>query len=399
MRKPSIQRRLGYGFFQAGYIVIVGLAVAAGLVYVGEYIAHRVLGPTPPSGVLARVSQCGLKTHGATAMLDCEGHQSDLRFATVPTPGKPRVVFLGGSTVREPHISGGKMNFPTMIAQAMPGIEVLNFGSPGMQAASIAVLSSQLEPISPDLVVIYAGHNDYNNDVFLGKVGGIKLWMIPVLRWLSKSWAYAALTRGSRPTAQQQRTRGGLIGTQETLAFEVRESVDERLESDLSLAIEESPAPVLLATLLRNSGDRPAGVIVTDRPECEAALPHLGPDGSSPRGKAELAQRTCPNTSISHWWQAQAYKAEGQHAQAIEQWYASLDTDPVPLRAPATADRVIRAVATNSGATLIDLEQNLGPMADRRYFVDTVHFSPAGARAIAQVMAPVIQTALEAQRK
>lgn len=385
MRTLSIQRRLLYG-----------LIVATGLLYGGEYIARRVLGPPPPSGVLARVSQCSLDTYGPTAILDCEGHQSDLRFGTAPTPGKPRVVFLGGSSVREPHISGGKVNFPAMIAQAMPDIEVLNFGVPGMQAASIAVLANQLQAISPDLVVIYSGHNDYNNDVFLGKVGGVKLWMIPVYRWLSKSWAYAALTRGQRPTAQQQRTRGGLIGTHDTLAFEIRESVDERLESDLSLAIEKSPAPVIIATLLRNSGDRPAGVIVTDRPECEAALQHLGPDGSSPRGKAELAHRVCPNTSIAHWWQAQADKAEGRPAEAAKQWYASLAADPVPLRAPASADTVIREVAQATGATLVDLEQTLGPMADRRYFVDTLHLSPDGARAVAGVMTPVIQSALGA---
>ena len=91
----------------------------------------------------------------------------------------------------------------------MPGVEVLNFGMPGMQAAGVAVLASQLDAISPDLVVIYSGHNDYNNDVFLGKIGGVKLWMIPVYQWLAKSWAYATLNRGSVPSAHKQRGRGG----------------------------------------------------------------------------------------------------------------------------------------------------------------------------------------------
>lgn len=378
---------------------VYGLIVATVLLIGGELFAHwYFVGPPPPSGILARLPQCELVTNGNQSTFRCEGAQSDVHFATAPTPGTPRVVFLGGSSVREPHISGGTVNFPTLIAKSLPNIEVLNFGVPGMQAASIALISSQLEAISPDLVVIYSGHNDYNNDVFTGKVGGVRLWMLPVYRWLAQSWAYAALTRHQQPTAHHQRDRGGLIGTDDTLAFEVRESVDERLTSDLTLAIEESPAPVLLATLLRNSGDRPAGVILTDRPQCEETLPHLSPDGSSPRGKAELAQRNCPNTSISHWWQAQAYKAEGQHAQAVEQWYASLATDPVPLRAPATADQVIRAVAADTQATLVDLERTLGPMPDSRYFVDTLHLSHDGARAVARVMVPAIQTALRTSR-
>ena len=385
MRKLSIRRRLLYGLL-ASSVLFIG----------GEKVARQSLGPPPPSGVLARISACQIVVSGESAALDCEpGGQSDVRFPTRPTRGVPRVVFLGGSSVREPHIGGGKVNFPSMLKSRLEGVELVNLGVPGMQAANVAVLSSQLAAISPDLVVIYSGHNDYNNDVFLGKVGGVKLWMIPVYRWMAKSWAYAALSRGTRPTALQQRARGGLIGTTDTLALEVRASVDARLESDLSLAVEKSPAPVLLATLLRNADDRPAGVLVSDRPQCEAALPYLGPDGSSARGKSERAQRDCPDTSISAWWASVALRAEGRTAEAASAWYASLALDPVPLRAPASADTVIRTVAASTHATLIDLEQILGPMPPRSLFVDTLHLSPAGAAAVADVLAPVIRTALD----
>ena len=319
MAQLSRTRKLVFGLIVAG-VVFAG----------GEWIANRMMGPPPPPGMLARISQCKILVHGATSYLDCQGKQADLRFTTKPT--KPRVVFLGGSSVREPHIGGGRVNFPTQIATKMPEVEVLNFGMPGMQAAGVAVLASQLEAISPDLVVIYSGHNDYNNDVFLGKIGGVKLWMIPVYQWLAKSWAYATLNRGSVPSAHKQRGRGGLIGTQDQTAFDVRSSVSSRLQSDLSLAVSESPAPVLITTLLRNFSDRPAGVVVEGLPACEGTLPHLGIDGSSARGKAELAQRDCPGTSIAHWWAAQSFAESGQNQQAVEAWYASLSADPVPLQ-------------------------------------------------------------------
>jgi len=384
MRRPSIARRL-----------ILGLMVSSGLFFGAEKLAHRFLGPTPPSGVLARISACQIQVVKETAWLNCEpGTQSDVRFSTRPKPGVPRVVFLGGSSVREPHISGGKVNFPAMLATALPGIEVLNFGVPGLQAANVALLASQLGAVSPDLVVIYSGHNDYNNDVFLGKVGGLKLWMIPVYRWLSKSWAYAWLSRGSRPTARANRGRGRLIATTDGRALDVRASVDERLASDLGLAVEQSPAPVLITTLLRNSGDRPAGVLVTGKAQCEPALAYLGPDGSSAAGKAERAQRDCPDTAISEWWKAVALKESGRPSEAVAHWYRSLAIDPVPLRAPASADTAIRKVADRTGATLVDLEQILGPMPPSPLFVDTLHLSPAGARAVADVLAPAIETAL-----
>ena len=133
-------------------------------------------------------------------------------------------------------------------------------------------------------------------------------------------------------------------------------------------------------------------------PACEGTLPHLGIDGSSARGKWELAQRDCPGTSIAHWWAAQAYADAGQREQAVEAWYASLLTDPVPLRAPPDADRVIRDVAAETGATLVDLEQQLGPVADGRYFVDTLHLSSAGAEAVATAPVPHIQAVLSEKR-
>ena len=374
----------------------LGLVVSSGIFLGGEWFARRALGPPPPPGVLARISQCSVLVHGDTSYLDCEGTQADLRFSTAPT--KPRVVFLGGSSVREPHISRGRVNFPAHVASLMPEIEVLNFGMPGMQAAGVAVLASQLSAIAPDLVVIYSGHNDYNNDVFLGRIGGVRLWMIPVYQMLAKSWAYAALNRGSVPTAQQQRRRGGLIGTVDQTAFDVRASVNDRLRSDLTLAIRESPAPVLVATLLRNSDDRPAGVLVDGLPDCEAALPFLGPDGSSARGKSERAQRDCPGTSIAHWWSSKAWAEGGHEAEAIAAWYASLETDPVPLRAPPDADTVIREVTEASGARLADLEQTLGPLAPGRMFVDTLHLSGEGAEAVGTALVPHIRAALGGAR-
>ena len=94
--------------------LIFGLVVAGVVFAGGEWIATRMMGPPPPPGMLARISQCKVLVHGATSYLDCQGREADLRFSTEPT--KPRVVFLGGSSVREPHVSGGRVNFPAQVA-------------------------------------------------------------------------------------------------------------------------------------------------------------------------------------------------------------------------------------------------------------------------------------------
>lgn len=75
-------------------------------------------------------------------------------------------------------------------------------------------------------------------------------------------------------------------------------------------------------------------------------------------------------------------------------WYRSLDLDRLPLRAPFSADRIIRQVAAETGATLVDLEASYGPWADPRWFVDTLHPSAQGARIIAARLAPVVRREL-----
>ena len=59
---------------------------------------------------------------------------------------------------------------------------------------------------------------------------------------------------------------------------------------------------------------------------------------------------------------------------------------------------MMREIAADSGARLVDLEQQLGPVADGRYFVDTLHLSSAGAEAVATALVPHIEALLAAEK-
>ena len=67
----------------------------------------------------------------------------------------------------------------------------------------------------------------------------------------------------------------------------------------------------------------------------------------------------------------------------------------LPQDALVVSSDLIRAVAADQSATLVDLEARFGSEAPERWFTDTLHLSEEGARAVARELAPVVQAALE----
>jgi lysophospholipase L1-like esterase len=384
---PSIpaRRRLIYG------------PIVAAVVWVAiEGLCRLVFGPPPPSDMVVRMSQCRIDVGEAQSRLDCDpGEHADVAFPTVPDLGRPRVVFLGGSSVRETHDPNATTNFPLEVGRQLQNIEVLNFGVPGLSTANVAVLASQLAPIRPDLVVIYSGHNEYSSDVFHGAIQGTRLWMLPVYQLLAKSWVHGALARRPRGTPRHERPQGLVIATSDDLAYRVRGAVEARFRSDLTLAIQQSPAPVLVTTLLSNPSIPPTGVLTSGQPECAHHLGKLQERHGDAQAKARRSEAVCGEASITYWWRSQALRSHGKTREAVAAWYRSLELDAVPLRAPPSGNNIIRTVAAQAGASLADLEQTLGPLPEDRMFIDTLHLSATGAERVAGALVPAITAALE----
>ena len=103
----------------------------------------------------------------------------------------------------------------------------------------------------------------------------------------------------------------------------------------------------------------------------------------------------CGDGAVTEWLRFRIAADRGDAAQAQVHWKRSLDLDALPMRAPASADDLIRAVAADQSATLVDLEARFGSEAPERWFTDTLHLSEEGARAVARELSPVVQAALE----
>ncbi|NOY24835.1 MAG: SGNH/GDSL hydrolase family protein [Oligoflexia bacterium] len=172
----------------------------------------------------------------------------------------------------------------------------------------------------------------------------------------------------------------------------MRDQVDARFEHDLGEILDYSPAPVLVSTLLRNADAPPTGVLTTGLPDCEGAIAGLlRPTLISDR--VDRSAQVCGESSITWWLRSQAW-ARRRPDDALAAFNRSLDLDAMPMRAPSQADTIIRRVAARHGATLIDLQAELGPLAPGRWFFDPIHFSNRGAAKVAKLLLPAVRAAL-----
>jgi len=365
--------------------------VTLGLLLGFEGIARLIWGHPPPFDMIIRISQCGLASADGQTTLACSPPQRQTTTVAT-TPDRPRVVLLGGSSVRLPW----QGNVATALQQRMPDVEFINLAAEGMAVANVARLAEQSAALSPDALIIYAGHNEYSGTVFYGRVQGTRLWMLPVYGLMARSWIHALLTRTPRFIQRDMgQKKGALLATSDRTALDLRTQLDARLRSDLTLAATVSPAPVILSTLLRNPDRPPAGVLTASLPECEGQLKRMrAREGAGLRSALQTAEQHCGEGAITWWLRGRIAAEEGRMADAEAAWRRSLSLDPLPLRAPAEADEIIRQVAAQTGATLLDLESDVGVFPPGEWFTDPLHLSRKGADQLAARLQPLVSAAL-----
>lgn len=356
----------------------------------GELWLRATRGPPPPHDNLARLSQCWIAEQGDAVGLRCHP-ASEANVDVARTPERPRVVVLGGSSVRETWDlgPGRKPNFTDILQARHPELEFVNLGVAGLGAGSVARVSSELSALSPAAVVIYSGHNDYNGDVFNGRISGVSLWAAPVYRLVARSWLHAELFRQRRDVPKKD-PRAFINAVESGVAQEIRGEVDARFHDDLALAVSEAPAPVVVSTLLRNPGWPPSGHDVRGRPACGGALEGLRRAQGEPARALRDIEAACGEGAVTEWLRFRVALQARDEVAAQAHWERSLDLDALPMRAPASADALIRAVAAEEGAALVDLAATHGHRAPRRWFTDTLHLSAEGAAVIADGVEPAL---------
>lgn len=355
-----------------------------------------MLGAPPPSQGLVQISVATLVYEGDEARLSHAVDARQDRSFPVARGERPRLVVLGGSSVHHAYTASEDVNFPTWLARSMPEVEVLNLGSPGQNSAGLARLADQLDRLAPDLVLVYTGHNDFSQPVFSGQIDTPALWTVPLLQVLSGSWIYTGLQQAHRPlvASDPNQRQGGVTVLTDDTALRSRQRVLANWRDNVSALQARSPAPIVLSTLARNVDWPPTGTLSTDPAACEGFARGIRGrplPGNLERQARDAAQRCGSDSALALWLEAHRLRQAHDPDAALAAWHQSLDADPLPIRAPAALDDVIVAHAATLGVPVVDLRQLTGEWTGQQLFDDTLHPSKAGARAIAEAMAPALR--------
>ncbi len=260
---------------------------------------------------------------------------------TVPKPpGTVRLAFIGASTTWCAEVSGNDRVWVHLVAgllrEAFPraGIDYVNGGVPGYTVrSSLKNFEHRIAPLQPDIVVIYHASNDMSAE-------------------LRGAAAAAGLTRTARQEPPSWLAERSLLwnlaekNLRIWIAQREAEARTGRLEVDAAALGE--PFRRDLTALVRAAQEQAAVVAL-----------------------ATFSTRVRPEQS----------ERDQLDAMASALYYMPFMTPRGLLAAYARYNDVIREVARDTGALLIDGEHEIP--GDAQHFADSVHFTDDGSRAMA----------------
>ena len=299
---------------------------------------------------------------------------------TEPKPANTvRIFVLGASTVagfpNPPNTA-----FPRFLGQMLTDVyparrfEVINCGLTAINSFCLLDFVEEVACYSPDLIVIYAGHNEfvgpYGVTTPFAKFGndrrGIRLYMylqrsrihygLKELIFRLRSWGTGGAARepfGLHLVARE-------IGPQDRGYETTRRNFRRNLEEMLALA-EKQAVPVVLSTLVSNLKDfHPL------RSQCDGSglsdrIEGLASEGSLEKAAAaaDLALENNPECADLHFQLGRVRYLQGHYPQAAEAFTSARDFDRMRFRAPASFNEVILDLTEESGGRVLlnDIEK------------------------------------------
>lgn len=307
-------------------------------VRVRQYYKYGTANDTVFKTVIDRASGLGIPAPGwttRTIRINSKGFRSaDL---DEPKPhGRVRLAFLGSSTTYCAEVSSNDATWPHLVFQHLQKIhpnvtfDYVNAGIPGYTLAlDLKNLEYRVKPLRPDVIIIYEGVNDFSKD--------------------------------TREVAKKQGLYSG-----ESMAVN-----DFMSRYSVAWYTIEMKAKMILRA---RKAAQPTGRLRLDAD----SLSH--PFHERYRALVEAAQQAAPVVAVATFSQKvrreQTFQEQLRASQSTLFYNPFLSVDDI-LRGMDGYNRAIRAVASETGATLIDGENEIP--GDDAHFNDSVHFNDAGA--------------------
>ncbi len=330
-------------------------------------------------------------------------------FRKEKLPGTFRVFCLGSSSM---------FGTPYDMNANIPGIlrrqlrtrypskewEVINLGASAINSNVVRDFAPELLQFTPDLILIYMGHNEYYGPDGLGasflekmvpdltplKYRARRLRLVQLLQgWL----ASADAGQGTAANLMQQVSRGQHVPLHSVESDLVMQRFGQNLDAILT-TFTKAGVPVLISDLASNVMFPPfaADTLIADTPAAvfDAAMRadvavHRYADMIR---RADGLGTTGADHPVAQYWKGVALRALGRPADAAPLLRAARDNDLLKFRAPGVVDSIIHATAERCGVPCISADTLLqrasaDGIAGDSLFWEHLHPTPAGYYCIA----------------
>lgn len=298
-------------------------------------------------------------------------------FRTAKSAGALRLVVQGGSTAAGfPYGYGASLAgmLEQRLRREFPEreIEVVTTAMSAVNSWALREFVPEILEIEPDAVLIYAGHNE-----FLGILGVGSAYTVAGSAWLTRlvmrlrHWrSYRVLegllaphATGARPVenaALMARVAGERRIPFDSPMYRAGVAQLDANMRDILRRYRAAGVPVFVATLASNERDMPP--FESEEPgDVRRALD--GVIEALNRGDAALALQEAaplaeqhPGSALARFRFAQALAAAGRDEHASTAWQEARDLDQLRFRAPSEFSAVLTRLASEGGATLVDVE-------------------------------------------
>lgn len=328
-----------------------------------------------------------------------------------PKPaGTLRVMLAGASAMQgypQPTAFASSAFLKEMLRDLWPDrrIDVINLGTTAVASFPVLDMLTQALAYEPDLVVVYAGHNEFYGAYGVASLqsAGDTPTAIRFHRWFGSLGAVQVLSRlTTRPVPpagalMQVMAKEAQIGPGDPL----RARAARNLQTHIGAMIDRCRAhgvPVIVCTLACNERDlAPIGTsdVSMLSPPDQARLAALLTEADGAAGPAvaiaalERAAELAPDHATVQFLLGRARWQAGEGARAAACFQLAVDLDPMPWRAPSPAVTAIRQAAAEHGAMLCDAQQAFRDASSNGcigwdLMDDHVHFSLQGQALLAR---------------
>jgi lysophospholipase L1-like esterase len=300
-----------------------------------------------------------------------------------------RVFMVGESTVQgfpyPQNLCAASFLEKMLQQQVAPGtsVEVINTGITAIASFPLRRLVREICTLQPDLIIIYAGHNEYYGafGVASAQSVGTGTWSMQFAEWwrstgigqglLAASEKVAdARARRTPATKQTSETLMELMGTSALIAPDapLRNKAEESLRANIGAMIaaaKSAKVPVIVCSLAANERDLVPirSVAPANEPELSrwnAALDQARDAMSSgPAVARPLWQKVAeqfPQSAVAQLYVGRMCELQEDTTAARTAFRNARDLDAMPWRATSSLNDMLRQLATEQGATFCDVD-------------------------------------------